>query len=629
MKPPAPSPASMVEPAGAGRWLPGLQVLRAYQRSWLPRDVVAGVVLTALLVPAGMGYAEASGLPAIYGLYATIVPLVIYAIVGPSRILVLGPDSSLAPLIAAAILPLAAGNEGEAVALAGMLAIFSGALCVLAGLARFGFIAELLSKPVRYGYMNGIALTVLLSQLPKLFGFSVDAEGVIAEARAFAGGVADGETNTVALLIGVACLLVILGFKRWRPQIPGVLVAVVGATVAVGVFGLAERYDLSVVGPLPKGRPSFEIPSVSVDHLQALVAGAIGIALVSFADTSVLSRTFAIRGGYRVDPNQELVALVAANVATGLFQGFSDAGRRGRRRQDAGDRAGRHPGDRPAAAAVPEPGAEPAQFGAGGRRDLGGHRADRGRGRAQAVPRPQDGVRPVDRVLPRRGRPRGDRGHLHRHRPGAAGLRQAGLAPVRRRARPRRRPQGLPRRRPPPRRQAHPRPGALPMGRTAVLRQRRGVRRPSPAGHRVVADPGAVGGRGRRTGHRRGHDRRRRPPGARPGARRRGHRPALRRDEGPGQRQAAALCALRAVRRRPLLPHGRGSGKRLCGDDRGRLDRLGGPGHAHAPRARLIVGQPRAIPSTDPDGLRSGRRIMRNEFSNPTSPARIGTSRAT
>jgi high affinity sulfate transporter 1 len=307
----------------AGRWLPGLQTLRTYHRSWLPRDVVAGIVLTALLVPAGMGYAQASGLPAIYGLYATMVPLVVYAVVGPSRILVLGPDSSLAPLIAAAILPLAAGNETEAVALAGMLAIFSGALCVLAGLARFGFIAELLSKPVRYGYMNGIALTVLLSQLPKLFGFSTDAKGVIPEARAFVRGVADGETNTVALVIGVACLLVILGFKRWRPKIPGVLVAVVGATVAVGVFGLAERYDLSVVGPLPEGLPSFQLPSVSLDHLRALVAAAVGIALVSFADTSVLSRTFAIRGGYRVDPNQELVALGAANVAAGFFQGFS------------------------------------------------------------------------------------------------------------------------------------------------------------------------------------------------------------------------------------------------------------------------------------------------------------------
>jgi high affinity sulfate transporter 1 len=310
-------------PSGLWRWLPGARTLRAYRPSWLPRDVVAGLVLTALLVPAGMGYAEASGLPAIYGLYATIVPLVTYAVVGPSRILVLGPDSSLAPLIAATILPLAAGSPEEAVALAGMLAILSGLLCVLAGLARFGFITDLLSKPVRYGYMNGIALTVLLSQFPKLFGFSIDAEGVIPEAVAFLRGVGDGETNTAALIIGVACLLVILGFKRWRPRIPGVLVAVVGATVAVGAFGLAQRYQLSVVGPLPKGLPSFGFPSVSASHFDALVAGAIGIALVSFADTSVLSRTFAIRGGYRVDPNQELVALGAANVASGLFQGFS------------------------------------------------------------------------------------------------------------------------------------------------------------------------------------------------------------------------------------------------------------------------------------------------------------------
>jgi high affinity sulfate transporter 1 len=310
-------------PSGVGQWLPGVRTLRAYQRSWLPRDVMAGIVLTALLVPAGMGYAEASGLPAIYGLYATIIPLVAYAIIGPSRILVLGPDSSLAPLIAATILPLAAGNEAEAVALAGMLAIFSGLFCVLAGLARLGFVADLLSKPVRYGYMNGIALTVLLSQLPKLFGFSTDAQGVVPEARAFARGVAGGETNTVALVIGVACLLVILACKRWRPRIPGVLVAVVAATVAVGGLDLARRYDISVVGPLPKGLPSFELPSVPADHLPALVAGAIGIALVSFADTSVLSRTFAIRGGYRVDPNQELVALGAANVAAGFFHGFS------------------------------------------------------------------------------------------------------------------------------------------------------------------------------------------------------------------------------------------------------------------------------------------------------------------
>src|SRR4029450_7264242 len=244
-------------------------------------------------------------------------------LVGPSRILVLGPDSSLAPLIAAAILPLAAGSEAEAVALAGMLAIFSGLLCMLAGFARFGFIADLLSKPVRYGYMNGIALTVLVSQIPKLFGFSVDAEGLIPEVRAFVRGLADGRTNMAALTLGVGSLLVIFAFKRWRPTVPGVLVAVVGATAVVGVLGLAERYDLAVVGSLPKGLPSLQGPQVSAADAGALMAGAIGIALVSFADTSVLSRTFAIRGRYRVDPNQELLALGAANVATGLFQGFS------------------------------------------------------------------------------------------------------------------------------------------------------------------------------------------------------------------------------------------------------------------------------------------------------------------
>ena len=318
----APAPATTEATGGIRRWMPGLELLRTYQRSWLPRDLVAGLVLTALLVPAGMGYAEASGLPAIYGLYATVIPLTAYALFGPSRILVLGPDSSLAPLIAAAILPLAAGSEAEAVALAGMLAILAGLLCVGAGLARFGFITDLLSKPVRYGYMNGIALTVLLSQLPKLFGFSVDAEGVIPEAQAFLRGVADGETNTVALLLGVASLLVILACKRWWPKIPGVLVAVVGATVAVGAFDLAQRYDLKVVGPLPQGLPSFQLPGVGAEDIPALLAGAFGIALVSFADTSVLSRTFAIRGGYRVDSNQELVALGAANVAAGFFQGF-------------------------------------------------------------------------------------------------------------------------------------------------------------------------------------------------------------------------------------------------------------------------------------------------------------------
>jgi high affinity sulfate transporter 1 len=270
-----------------------------------------------------MAYAEASGLPPITGLYATIVPLIVYAVVGPSRILVLGPDSSLAGIIAAVIVPMSLGDPARAVALAGALSIVTGGLCIAAGLLKFGFLTDLLSKPVRYGYVNGIALTVIVGQLPKLFGFSVDAEGLIDETRAFVQGVLGGSTNATALLIGIAALAVILGCKRWLPRVPGVLVAVVGATLVVAAFDLAARSDLSVVGVLPQGLPPFTIPSVSLQDVSLLVAGAIGIALVSFADTSVLSRTFALRGGYEVDPNQELIALGAANIGSGLFQGFA------------------------------------------------------------------------------------------------------------------------------------------------------------------------------------------------------------------------------------------------------------------------------------------------------------------
>src|SRR3954466_11216697 len=159
------------------RWLPGLQVLLRYERSWLRGDILAGLVLTTMLVPVGVAYAEASGVPGIYGLYATIVPLLAYAIFGPSRILILGPDSSLVAVILSVVLPLSGGDPNRAVALAGMMALVSGIVCIVAGLARLGFVIELLSKPIRYGYMNGIALTVLLSQIPKMFGFSVTVDG--------------------------------------------------------------------------------------------------------------------------------------------------------------------------------------------------------------------------------------------------------------------------------------------------------------------------------------------------------------------------------------------------------------------------------------------------------------------
>jgi high affinity sulfate transporter 1 len=303
------------------KWLPGLYVLRHYQPGWLRSDLAAGLVLTAVLVPVGMGYAQAAGLPPIYGLYATIVPLLAYAVFGPSRILVLGPDSSLAAIIFAVIVPLAVGDPDRLVALAGMLAIFTGALCILAGVARLGFITELLSKPIRYGYMNGIALTVLIGQLPKLFGFSAGGNGVLEEISGFIQGLAAGEANLAAFLLGTTTLVFILMTRRFR-RFPGVLVAVVGATIVTGAFELASRAGVPVLGELPQGLPSFTIPWIQLSDIGPLLVAAITIAVVSFADTSVLSRSLSARSGEYVDPNQEMIGLGVANVATGFFQGF-------------------------------------------------------------------------------------------------------------------------------------------------------------------------------------------------------------------------------------------------------------------------------------------------------------------
>jgi high affinity sulfate transporter 1 len=305
---------------GIWRRLPGLHTLVHYRAPWLPRDLAAGIVLTAVLIPVGMGYAQAAGLPAVTGLYATIVPLVAYALAGPSRILVLGPDSSLAPLIAAVVLPLSAGDPDRALALAGMLAVLTGILCAVAGIARVGFVTDLLSVPIRYGFLNGIALTVIVGQLPALLGFSTDADGLLPETWAFLRGVWNGETIPEALAIGSSALLVILLTRRFAPRVPGVLIAASLGMVAVSIFDLGDVVE--VVGVLPSGFPPFTVPSVHLTDLWDLFLGAFGIALVALADTSVLSRTLAARERREVDPNQELLALGAANAAAGFFQGF-------------------------------------------------------------------------------------------------------------------------------------------------------------------------------------------------------------------------------------------------------------------------------------------------------------------
>jgi high affinity sulfate transporter 1 len=302
------------------RWVPGARVLHTYERNWLRPDIVAGVVLAAILVPQGMAYAELAGLPAVYGLYATIGCLVGYAVFGPSRVLVLGPDSSVSPLIFAAIVPLAVpGDIHTRVALAGMLALLVGVIEIAMGLGRLGFVADLLASEVQVGYMNGLAITIIVGQLPKLCGFSTDATSFGGEVVAWFEHLDD--TIAAALIMGVAVLVVLLVLPRLTTKIPAVLVAVVGAVVISAVLGLSDR--IATVGTLPSGFPKPTVPWTSINDVWPLLIAAVGITLVSLTDTIATSASFAARRGEDVDPNQEMIGLGAANLAAGFLQGFA------------------------------------------------------------------------------------------------------------------------------------------------------------------------------------------------------------------------------------------------------------------------------------------------------------------
>jgi high affinity sulfate transporter 1 len=295
---------------------------RDYPLASVPHDVIAGVALSAVLVPAGMAYAEAAGMPSVTGLYASLAALLAYALFGPSRILMLGPDSALVALILAAATPLAHRGGAQAVMLASALALLSGGLCATVGLLKLGFIADLLSTPIRHGYLNGIMLTIIVSQLPKLLGFPVKAESFLPQVRELVRGVMAGQVNGLALAIGAASLAIILACRRWAPRVPGVLIAVAAATLATALADLAARGGIAVVGTLPRGLPSLQVPILALNEWLALCATAAAIALVTLTDVSMLSQTYGLRSGGRVDRNQECFAVGVANVAAALFQGF-------------------------------------------------------------------------------------------------------------------------------------------------------------------------------------------------------------------------------------------------------------------------------------------------------------------
>ena len=305
---------------GLARWAPGLHTLRHYEPAWLRHDLVAGLVLSVMLVPTGIAYAVAAGLPGLNGLYATLAGLLAYAIFGPNRRLVYGPDSALAALILAVVLPLSAGDPARAVALAGAMALASGLICLAGGLARLGFIVQLLSTPIRHGYMNGIAFTVLVSQLPALFGFSVEGNQVLQKLGNFILGLLDGRTHVMTLALGLFTLAIVVALRNNR-VVPGVLAAIVLAILATDQLALHAQ-GVDVLGPLPQGLPLPTFPLIPMADLVTVLLGGASVALLAFAETSVLSRSYAHRHRETVDPNQEMIALGMVNIASGLFQGF-------------------------------------------------------------------------------------------------------------------------------------------------------------------------------------------------------------------------------------------------------------------------------------------------------------------
>ena len=365
-------------------------------------DLVAGIVLAAILVPQGLAYTELAGLPPVTGLYTTIACLVVYALLGPSRVLILGPDSSVSPLIFAAITPLLVANDtASAIAMAGMLALMVGLIEIGLGLGKLGFIADLLSKEVQVGYMNGLAITIIVGQLPKLFGFSTEGDTFVDDVVAFFSSL--DKTNTTTLLVGLGTLALLIGLPRVSKKIPAVLVAVVAATVVSAVFSLASD-GVKTVGTLPSGLPTPSIPWTSATDLATLAAAAVGIVLVSLTDTIATSSSFAARRGDEVDADREMIAVGASNVGAGLLPGLRHLGqrlahgrRRAGRRQDAGDRPrrrrprGRHARVHPGAAQGPAP------VGTGRRGHHGGDLAGGHRRPAPLRARPQDGPVPVAR----------------------------------------------------------------------------------------------------------------------------------------------------------------------------------------------------------------------------------------
>ncbi|WKG06401.1 SulP family inorganic anion transporter [Mycolicibacterium sp. HK-90] len=301
------------------RWLPGLAQLTGYQRSWLRGDVLAGVTVAAYLVPQVMAYATVAGLPPVAGLWAALVPMAVYALLGSSRQLSVGPESTTALMTASALAPLVIVDPARYAAMSAVLALLVGAVCLVAGLCRLGFLADLLSRPVLVGYMTGVALIMMSGQLGKVTGVDVGGDEFIDQVRSFVSGLDSVHVPTLVLSVAVLVLLLVL--FRLSARFPGPLAAVLAATAVVWLFSLEDK-GIRVVGGIPAGLPALTLPPVAMTEVVALVIPAVGIAVVAFSDNALTARTFAARKRETIDANAELRALGVCNLTTGVSQGF-------------------------------------------------------------------------------------------------------------------------------------------------------------------------------------------------------------------------------------------------------------------------------------------------------------------
>jgi len=300
--------------------LPGLKRLRSYQPSWLRGDVLAGVTVAAYLIPQCMAYAELAGVQPIAGLWAILPPMLIYTLIGSSPQLSVGPESTTAVMTAAAIAPIAASDGSNYASLSSSLALLVGIVCLVGAFGRLGFLADLLSKPILVGYMAGVAIIMITGQLGKISGMSIKAESIFGQIQEFFSRL--DQIHLPTLILATCVLIFLLVVQRQFPNAPGPLLAVLLATAAVYLFRLDQR-GIAVIGEIPAGFPHLALPAgFSLAQMKYLISAAIGIALVGYSDNVLTARSFAARNGYRIDANQELLALGAVNVGNGLMQGF-------------------------------------------------------------------------------------------------------------------------------------------------------------------------------------------------------------------------------------------------------------------------------------------------------------------